>query len=131
MNLLAGLPAFMAYFLGSLALLAVFLALHARLLPLGEWALIRQGNAAAALSLAGAAGGFTLPLASAIVHSAGFADMVVWALISGAVQFIAFAAMRLLRPDPSAALARGDMAEATVMAAGSLILGTLNAACLS
>ncbi len=30
-----------------------------------------------------------------------------------------------------AALARGDMAEATVMAAASLILGVLNAACLA
>ncbi len=131
MNLLAGLPAFLAYFLGSLSLLAAFLVLHARLLPLDEWTLIRQGNVAAALSLAGAAGGFALPLASAIVHSAGFIDMLVWAVISGAVQFAAFAAMRLLRRDAAGALARGDMAEATVMAAGSLVLGALNAACLS
>ena len=57
--------------------------------------------------------------------------MVVWAVIAGAVQFAAFAAMRFLRRDVAGALARGDMAEATVMAAGSLILGTLNAACLS
>ena len=131
MPMLAGLPAFLAYFAGSVVLLGIFLVLHAWLLPVREWQLIRQGNAAAALSLAGAAGGFALPLTSAIVHSAGFADMVVWAAIAGAVQFAAFAAMRLLRRDVAGALARGDMAEATVIAAGSLILGTLNAACLS
>jgi uncharacterized membrane protein YjfL (UPF0719 family) len=39
--------------------------------------------------------------------------------------------MRLLRRDLGPALARGDMAEATVMAAASLILGVLNAACLA
>ena len=68
MPMLAGLPAFLAYFAGSVVLLGIFLVLHARLLPVAEWQLIRQGNAAAALSLAGAAGGFALPLASAIVH---------------------------------------------------------------
>jgi putative membrane protein len=131
MTSLDTLPAFLAYFAGSLVLLGIFLWLHERLIPGREWALIRQGNPAAALSVAGAAGGFALPLASAIVHSAGFADMVVWAVISGVVQFGCFVAMRLLRRDVAAALARGDMAEATVMAAGSLILGVLNAACLS
>ncbi len=131
MTSLDTLPAFLGYFAGSLVLLAIFLWLHEKLLPGQEWALIRQGNPAAALSVAGAAGGFALPLASAIVHSAGFGDMVVWAAISGAVQFGCFLAMRLLRRDVAAALARGDMAEATIMAAGSLILGVLNAACLS
>jgi putative membrane protein len=128
---LAALPAFLAYFAGSLILLALFLTLHARLLRVPEWTLIRDGNVAAAVSVAGAAGGFSLPLASAIVHSAGFADMVLWAVVSGLVQIACVAAMRLLRRDVGAARARGDMAEATVMAAAALILGLLNAACLS
>jgi putative membrane protein len=112
-------------------MLALFLTLHARLLRVPEWTLIRDGNVAAAVSVAGAAGGFSLPLASAIVHSAGFADMVLWAVVSGLVQIACVAAMRLLRRDVGAARARGDMAEATVMAAAALILGLLNAACLS
>jgi putative membrane protein len=131
MTSLESLSAFLAYFAGSLILLGIFLWLHKVLLMGGEWRLIREGNTAAALSLAGAAGGFALPLASAIVHSAGFADMVVWAVISGAVQIGCFVAVRLLRRDVAAALARGDMAEATIIAAFSVILGTLNAACLS
>ncbi len=131
MTSLETLPAFLAYFAGSLILLGIFLWLHEVLLPGAEWKLIREGNTAAALSVAGAAGGFALPLASAIVHSAGFADMVIWAAISGVAQFGCFAAMRFLRRDVAGALARGDMAEAIIMAAASLILGTLNAACLS
>jgi putative membrane protein len=131
MNSLESLTAFLGYFAGSLILLGIFLWLHKVLLLGNEWQLIREGNTAAALSVGGAAGGFALPLASAIVHSAGFADMVVWALISGVAQFGCFAGMRLLRRDVVAALARGDMAEATIMAAFSLIVGTLNAACLS
>jgi putative membrane protein len=131
MTSLSTLPEFLAYFAGSLVLLGIFLWLHEKLLPGREWQLIREGNPAAALSVAGAAGGFALPLASAIVHSAGFADMLVWALISGAAQFGCFASMRFLRRDVAGALARGDMAEATIIAAFSLIAGVLNAACLS
>jgi putative membrane protein len=131
MTSLETLPAFLAYFAGSLILLGIFLWLHKVLLISAEWRLIREGNAAAALSVAGAAAGFALPLASAIVHSAGFADMVIWAVISGVVQFGCFAAMRFLRADVAGALARGDIAEATMIAAFSLILGILNAACLS
>ena len=131
MTSLETLPAFLAYFAGSLFLLGIFLYLHKLLLMRAEWRLIREGDAAAAVSVAGAAGGFALPLASAIVHSAGFAVMVIWAVFSGIVLFGCFVAMRLLRRDVAAALARGDMAEATVMAAASLIVGLLNAACLS
>jgi len=131
MTSLETLPAFLAYFAGSLILLGIFLWLHKVLLLGDEWRLIREGNTAAALSVAGAAGGFALPLASAIVHSAGFADMVIWAVISGIVQVGCFVGVRLVRRDVAAALARGDMAEATIIAAFSLILGTLNAACLS
>ncbi len=131
MTSLENLPAFLGYFAGSLTLLAIFLVVQTWFLRIPEWQLIREGNTAAALSVAGGAGGFALPLASAIFHAAGFADMVVWAVISGVLQFATCAAMRLLRRDVGAALARGDMAEATVMAAASLIIGLLNAACLS
>lgn len=131
MTSLQALPLFFGYFAGSLVLLAIFLVLHARVLRVREWDLIRHGNTAAALSVAGAAGGFALPLASAIVHSVSFADMVVWALVAGALQLACLAAMRLLRTDVGAALEQGDMAEAVVMAAAAMILGLLNAACLS
>ena len=131
MTSLQNLPVFLAYFGGSLTLLMVFLLLQSLFLRIPEWQLIRAGNAAAAVSVAGAVGGFTLPLASAIIHSAGFADMVVWAAVSGVVQFACYAAIRLLRRDVGAALERGDMAEAIVMASGSLITGLLIAACLS
>src|SRR5690348_6795229 len=70
MTSLANLPYFLAYFAASILLLAAFLGAYTLITPLHEWTLIRQGNTAAALSLAGATLGFTLPLASAIVHSA-------------------------------------------------------------
>jgi putative membrane protein len=131
MTSLANLPNFLMYFGASIVLLAAFLGAYTLVTPLHEWALIREGNAAVALSLAGATLGFTLPLASAIVHSVDLADMAIWAAVALILQLVCFASMRLLRRDVSAALARGDMAEATVLATGSVVFGLLIAACLS
>jgi len=43
---------------------------------------------------------------------------------------LCFTALRLLRRNAAAALARGDMAEAILLSSGSVVLGLLNAACL-
>lgn len=128
---LQSVPAFLLYFTSSLALLAIFLTVYCLVLPGDEWGQIREGNTAAALSLAGATLGFTLPLAAAIVHAGSLADMMLWAAVALLVQLGAFAAMHLLRRDVAAAIARGDMAEAIVLAAGSVVLGLLNAACMT
>ena len=127
---LAGLPAFLTYFLLSLALLVLFLAVYLAVTPYSELQLIRQGNAAAALSLGGSMVGFSLPIASAIVHSANFADMVVWAAVALVLQLLCFAAMHLYRRDIIASIAKGDMASAIFVACGAVVSGILNAACL-
>ena len=129
--MLANVPNFLAYFGACLVLLAAFLALYTLILPGDEWGQIRAGNTAAALVLGAALLGFCLPLASAVVRSGDFGEMVLWAAIALAVQLAGFAAMRLLRQDVAGAIARGDMAEATLLAFASVSLGLLNAACLS
>ena len=79
---LAGLPSFLLYFALGLALFAAFFALYVRVTPYHELELIREGNVAAAISLAGALLGFVLPLASAIVHSVSALDMIVWGIVA-------------------------------------------------
>ncbi len=122
---------FLLYFGASVVLLLAFLAAYTLVTNLHEWQLIRSGNAAVALSLGGAMVGFALPLASAIMHTQSLADAIVTAAIALVVQLLCFAAMRLLRRDARAALTQGDMAEGVFLASTSLVLGILNAACLS
>ena len=131
MTSLANLPNFLVYFGASVVLLAAFLAAYTLIIPIHEWKQVRESNTAVALSLAGATLGFALPLASAIVHSGNLADMVVWAAVALILQLLCFGAMRLLRRNVSAALAQGDMAEAITLATGSVVLGLINAACLT
>ena len=77
----AGFDDFLIYFGMSLVLLALFLAIYVRLTPYREFALIRDGNIAAAYSLSGSMLGFIIPLASAVEHSVNPVDMAVGVLL--------------------------------------------------
>lgn len=128
---LVTLPNFLAYFIASLALTAVFLLIYTRVTPYREFALIRAGNDAAAISLCGAGLGFILPLASTIVNSVSWLDMVVWGVVALVIQLGVFVVARLLKPQLNADIAAGRTAPAVSLAAMSVGVGILNAACLT
>ena len=77
---LSGLLDFCTYFGAALAYTAVFCTIYCKITPYDELKLIREGNSAPAISFAGALIGFILPLYSAITHSVGLIDMLIWAL---------------------------------------------------
>ena len=128
---LVTLPNFLIYFAVSLALTAIFLLVYTRVTPYREWELIRAGNNAAAISLSGAGLGFVLPLASTITHSVSWLDMLVWGVVAMIVQLGVFLAARLLKPQLNADIAAGRTAPAVSLAAMSVGVGILNAACLT
>ena len=128
---LAGFDDFLVYFLAGLALVALFLAIYVRATPYREFALVRDGNVAAAASVSGAFIGFILPLASAVAHSVNLVDMVIWGAIALVVQLAAYGAARTLLPGLAQGIAAGNAAEGIVLGALSLGIGILNAACMS
>lgn len=128
---LTTLPNFLLYFAISLGLTLIFLGLYMWVTPYREWALIRAGNAAAATSLSGAGLGFILPLASTIAHSQNWLDMLVWGVVAMIVQLLTFLVMRLSQPALIQDIAAGKIAPAIALAATSVGVGILNAACLT
>ena len=128
---LAGLPSFLFYFATAIGLLLLFVAAYIFITPYREITLIRQGNAAAASSLGGAILGFVLPLASAIAHSVGLFDMVVWGLIALIIQLMVYGVARLLLPDLARDIPAGKIATGVFLGALSLAIGILNAACMT
>ena len=128
---LAGLPAFLLYFGLSLALLAVFLATYLAVTPYSELRLIRQGNAAAAVSLAGDVIGFVLPLARAVSQSVSALDLVTWGGIALVVQIVVFFLVGKLVPRFPEAIRNGQVAGATLLAALAVAVGLLNAASMT
>lgn len=130
-HLFAMLPSFLAYFAVAVALLAVFLLVYLNVTPYHEIALIRAGNPAAAISLAGALLGFAMPVANVIAHSDTIADLLAWGAIAGAVQILAYLVARFALPYLAADIPAGKIAPAIFLAALSLSIGLLNAACMT
>lgn len=128
---IAGFPTFLLYFASALVLLALFVAIYARVTPYEEFSLIRDGNVAAAISLSGAVLGFVLPLASAIAHSVNPLDMAAWALIALLLQIIVYVVAGRLVPHFAEAIRGGKIAPATLLATMSIAVGLVNAACLT
>lgn len=122
---------FLFYIVSAGILLALFQFIYSRLTPHHEFTLIREGNTAAAIALAGAVIGFALPASNVIAHSVGLLDFIVWALIAGVVQLLAFYATNLVIKGLPDRIHRGEIAAGIYVAAIAVSVGLLNAACMT
>lgn len=125
------LPHFLAYF-GTAAALAIgFLALYALCTPHREFALIREGNSAAAIQLTGTFLGFAIPLAIVIGHSVSLADMVLWGAVAAVVQLIVFVVISpFLFKSVGDKIAQDCTASGLFVGGMGLGFGVLQAACM-
>lgn len=128
---LAGFDDFLVYFGASLAFVAVYLAIYVHVTPYREFALIREGNAAAAASLSGSLLGFVLPLASAVIHSVNLWDMGLWATIALVVQIVVYLLVKAAAPDLVRHIHEGRAGAGVFLGAASLAAGILNAASMT
>ncbi len=122
---------FLLYFGVAIAFEAVFIALYMAVTPHHEATLIKKGNAAAAISLGGAVLGFTLPLASVIIHSVSLLDMAIWSAVALLVQLAVYLLVDFLLREVSRHIEEGNIAAATILAAASLAIGIINAASMT
>ncbi|WP_152047465.1 DUF350 domain-containing protein [Aureimonas psammosilenae] len=127
----AGLPAFLAYFATGLGALAAFAALYSALTPQHELTLIRTGNAAAVVAFLGAILGFSLPLSSAAANSVSLVDFLIWAVVGGIFQAVAFAVACFSMKGLPRRITDGEIAAGLWSAGISLGVGMLNAACMT
>ncbi len=126
-----GVPAFLTYFAATLALVVLFLAIYIRITPYPELVLIREGNVAAACSLAGALFGFVVPLARSVAQSVNLVDMLSWGAVAFVVQLLVYVGVRFTMPDIVTGIPEGKVAHGLFLGAMSLAAGLLNAACMT
>src|SRR6202012_520940 len=107
---LAGLPAFLVYFCTAIFSVVVYLFVYTRITPHDEFKLIRDNDPAAAVALGLSLLGFTLPLVSAIAHSANIFDCMIWAVVALIVQVIVYYVIKIPVPNLSAKIAAGELA---------------------
>jgi putative membrane protein len=127
---LAGLPAFLVYFCTAIFAVLAYLFIYTKITPHNEFELIRNNNAAAAIALGLSLLGFSLPLISAIAHSANVWDCMIWSLVALIVQIVVFFIVRIPVPNQPQRIAEGELAPAIWLGLASLAFGAINAACM-
>ncbi len=131
-ELLTGLVAFFAYFIGAIGYCAIFGLIYTRLTPHDEFDLIvRQHNASAGVAFGGAMIGFAIALAGAIHNTQSAAEFMVWGLVAMVSQIVAYLVARLFHPSLSPAIEQNALASAIWIAAVSVASGIIAAACMS
>jgi putative membrane protein len=128
---LAGLPAFLVYFCTAIIAVLAYLLVYTRITPHNEFDLIRNNNPAAAIALGLSLLGFSLPLVSAIAHSANVWDCMIWSVIALLVQIVVFFIVRIPVPNLPQRIADGELAPAVWLGLASLAFGAINAACMT
>ncbi len=122
---------FLFYMAGAAVLFALYAFIYTRLTPYNEFALIREGNSAAAIALGGALLGFAIPVSGAISHSISLLDFLLWSVIAGAVQLLAFVVVSVVVKGMDQRIRRQENAAAILLAAVAIGIGMLNAACMT
>ncbi len=128
---LGGAGSFLLYFFAGALLTVIYSFIYALITPQNEWTLVREGNTAAAIGIAGALIGFVLPVANAMAQSLNILDFVLWAMVAMIIQILAYLVVRIIFPRIVTRLEEGETAAATVMAAISVSAGVLNAAAMT
>jgi putative membrane protein len=128
------LPAIVSYALHLLTasgLLIGFFLVYTWITPIDEILLIRQGNNAATLSLGGALIGFSLTLASSLLHTSNYVEFLGWGVGSMVVQVAAYAITCRLLHISKEHIESGNTAFGGLMGAISISIGAINAGCIS
>lgn len=124
--------AFLIAFVVAGMFTVAFKVIYQIVTPYNEGKLIREGNVAAALALAGALLGYVLPLASALSNTVSLVEFCAWATLSGIIQIAAFTLIRaLVIKDLTDRMERGELAAGVYLFSISLAVGILNAACMT
>jgi putative membrane protein len=128
---LSGLIGFCKYFTSATGFVVIFCQVYCWITPYDELKLVREGKVAPAISFGGALIGFILPLHSAITHSVGFIDMLIWAVVAMVVQLTVFGIVRLFFRGLVREIENDHTAAATLLAFFSVAIGILNAASMT
>ena len=128
---LMDLPEFLAFFVVSLVLMILFIAVYTNVTRHSEIKLIKENSVAAAIAFSGSIIGFALPLASAMISSRTILEMIIWGVVALIVQIVVYFLVRLPMPRVSERIENNEIAAGIWLGASSLTAGILNAASMT
>ena len=127
----AGLPVLALQFAVTLALLAIGAMVYMAMTPFHERDLIRQGNVAAGLVLAGTLVSLAIPLAATLASNSHTLDIVLWGLVALAIQLAVFRIAAALLPGLREMIEAGNAAAACTLTGIQLAVALLNAGAMA
>jgi putative membrane protein len=112
-------------------LLLVFFMVYCRATPFDEMTLIRQGNVAAALTLGGAMIGFSMTVASGLVHTDALLSFLGWSAAAAAIQLFTYILVTRLLHMSKQQIEGNNVAFGLLLASISISVGAVSAGALS
>ena len=126
-----GFPVTLLHFVVALVILAAAATLYILLTPHKEIALIRDGNTAAAVSLAGVLIGLAIPLAVSLKASTTTVDRALWGVATVMVQLLVFRVVDLILHGLPKRIQDDEMAAAAMLVGAKLASALILAAAVS
>jgi putative membrane protein len=130
-TLLKGLPVFFAHLATTLLLFLASVWLYMLITPQNELKLVRNGNRAAAVSLAGAMLGLAIPLAACLAGSVSVLDLAIWGGVIVLLQVAAFKLADLVLRDLPRRIEQDELGPAIALSGAKLSLALLMAAAIA
>jgi len=124
----SGFPITLLHVAVSVAMLLAAAAVYIVLTPHKEISLVRQGNVAAAVDLAGVLVGLAIPLAYSLKGSTSLVDVALWGVAIVAVQLLVFRLVDLVLHDLPRRIKDGEMAAAALLLGAKLATAMIVAA---
>lgn len=127
----AGFPVFLAHSGVTVAILFAAAALYVLLTPHKEITLIREGNTAAAISLAGVLVGLAIPLAASLKASTNVIEIGLWGAVTVVVQLLVFRLTDLILRGLPKRIQEGEISAAALLVGAKLATALVIAAARS
>ena len=115
----------------TILILALGVALYVMLTPHREITLIREGNAAAAVSLAGVMVGLAIPLAVSLHATTSMIEIGVWGVSTIAVQLLVFRVVDMLLHGLPHRIQEGEVSAAALLVGAKLATAVILAAAVA
>jgi putative membrane protein len=112
-------------------LLFVFFLIYTWVVPFDELKLIRQGNVAAALTLGGAMVGFSMTVASGLLHTDALGSFILWSVVAAGVQLLTYILVSHLLHMSKQQIEGNNVAFGVLLASISISVGAISAGALS
>ncbi len=130
-SFLAGIPFLLSHFGVTVLMLVIGVFIYMWITSHDERALIREGNTAAAISLAGAILGLAIPLAFCMASSINVYDIVIWGIVTLVIQLATFWIIDIWLRDLSKRIEEGQVGTSILLVSVKLAVASINAAAVS